>query len=264
LNRASGRRRVAGLLAAGLVIGVVGATLALPDDVADTTTPTTVPATTSTTAPTTTTTILDPATLNADGQELYALVQAGRASEYYVRFDLSGSSLPPSATSTSLEIWRSGPRLRQDTTLEDATGITHGINLGGPDGTITCREQPGLEVSCRQDSTTPLPPDADFLSSIMERLSGAEIVTREDSIAGVPARCFVLDGDVAANRSEVCLSATGVPLVVEVPGLRARANETTTAVDPAVFVPPAPVSGPSETTTLSTTIDTIVTPTTTG
>jgi len=253
---------VAGLLAAGLIIGLVGATLAIPDDksTTETTTPTTSSASTSTTAPSTTTTILDPATLGADGQELYALVQAGRASDYYVRFELSGTSLPPTATSTLLEIWRSGPRLRQDTTLEDATGVTHGTNLGGPDGTVTCREQPGLEMSCRQDSTVPLPPDADFLSSIMERLSGAEIAAREDTIAGVPARCFVLDGDVAASRSELCLSATGVPLVVEVPGLRARATETSAAVDPAVFVPPAPVSGPSETTTLSTTIDTIITP----
>ena len=254
------RVRLGALIAAFIIIGLVGATLAIPsDDTRNTTTETSEPADTSTTEPSTTTTVLDPSRLGPEGQEVYALVQAGRASDYYVRFDLSGANLPPSATSTSLEIWRSGPRLRQDTDLVDATGTTHGSNLGGPDGTITCRQQPGLELTCRQETTTPLPADADFLSSIMERLGGAEIVARDDTIVGVAVRCFVLDGDTEANRSEVCLSATGVPLLVEVPGLRARAEETRNdPVDPAVFVPPAPVSG--ESTTLSTTIDTIVTP----
>jgi hypothetical protein len=263
LSRATKRQRVAGLVAVVILIGLVGATLAVPGDDSDGASSTTTagPSTTTTTAPVTTTTVLDPSTLGPEGQELYALVQAGRGSDYYVRFQLSGSSLPIGASNAALEIWRSGPRIRQDTRLDEAAGVTHGANFGGPDGTVTCREQPGLELACRQDSTAPLPPEADFLSSIMERLSGAAIVARDDTVIGVPARCFVLDDRTPANRSEVCLTAGGVPLVVEVPALRAEALETAGAVDPTIFVPPAPVSGPAESTTLSTTIDTTVTPT---
>lgn len=266
MSRHGNRNRVAGLIAVVILIGLVGATLATPneDDSGAATTPTTAaPTSTTTTAPTTTT-VLDPATLGADGKELYALVQAGRASQYYVRFQLSGSSLPLSATSAFLEIWRAGPQLRQDTKLEEAAGVTHGANFGGPDGTVTCQEQPGLELSCRQDSTEAVSPGDDFLSSVMDRLSGAEIVGRDDTVIGLAVRCFVLDGGNATDRSEICLTAGGVPLVVEVPGLRADALETSGTVDPGIFVPPAPVSGPSESTTLSTTLDTTVTPSTAG
>jgi hypothetical protein len=258
LKRATKRRQVGGLIAAGLIIGLFAATLALPDSNTDPNTTTTVEADSTTTTVAPTTTVLDPANLSLAGQELYALVTAGRGSTYRVRFELTGSSLPIGATGTTLEIWRSGPQLRQDTTIEDQSGVTHGYNFGGPDGTVSCQQQPGIELTCQQSSTTPFPPENDFLSSIMGLLSEAEIVPRDDTVLDRAARCFLLDEDIEAERAEICLTPEGAPLIVEVPGLRADAVELTMTVDPSDFTPPAPVSGQS--TTLSTTIDTVITP----
>jgi hypothetical protein len=239
-------RQIGGVVVILIVIGVVGATLVVPTDSSSTTTTTLPPeGTTSTDPPTTTTTQLDPAKLGPEAKELYDRVQAGRAAGYHVRYQLSGTALPQSASAATLEIWRSGPRIRQDTRLEGAEGTTHGANLGGPDGTVTCQEQPGLAMSCQQDSTEPFPADQDFLSTVIDRIGGAEVTHRDDEVNGIAARCYELDASTD-RRAELCLDAGGVPLVVDVAGLRAVVLEASPTVDPAVFTPPAPVSGPSD------------------
>lgn len=241
------RPLVPALIGVVIMLGLVGATLVTPRSSggpSTTASTTTTDPTTTTTAVPTTTTVLDPTTLGPEGQELYQLVQTGRAGQYHVRFQLSGTSLPATATSAFLDIWRSGALVRQDTRLEETSGVTHGANIGGPDGTISCQEQPGLAMACQRLSSDPLPPEDDFLSSIMQRLSQAAIEARDDEIAATPVRCFVLDGDDTVNRSELCLTAAGVPLRVDVVGLKADALELQGEVDPAIFEPPAPVSEP--------------------
>jgi hypothetical protein len=242
-------RQVAGMVTILIVLGVVGATLVVPTDNSSTTTTTLPPeGTTSTEAPTTTTTKLDPSKLDSEAKALYDHVQAGRAAGYHVRYQLSGTSLPQTASSATLEIWRSGPRIRQDTVLQGEDGTTHGANLGGPDGTVTCQEQPGLAMSCQQDSTEPFPADQDFLSTLIDRISVAKVTHRDDEVNGTKATCYELDA-TTDNKAELCLDAAGVPLVVDVAGLRAVVLEASPIVDPAVFTPPAPVSGPSTATT---------------
>jgi hypothetical protein len=238
-------RQLAGVVTILIVLGVVGATLVVPTD-SDSTTTTTLPpeGTTSTDPPTTTTTKLDPDQLGPEARELYDRVQAGRAAGYHVRYQLSGTALPQTASAATLEIWRSGARIRQDTRLDGPDGTTHGANLGGPDGTVTCQEQPGLAMSCQQDSTEPFPADQDFLSTVLDRISEAQVTHRDDEVIGTQARCYELDASTD-RRAELCLDGGGIPLVVDVAGLRAVALEASPTVDPAVFTPPAPVSGPS-------------------
>lgn len=198
---------------------------------------------TTTTAPATTTT-LNPATLSPVGQELYALIQTGRAGKYHARYALTGSGVPPTATAATLEVWRDGGRVRQETRLEQPSGASHTINIGGPEGTISCNEQPGITLACQQVSKDPLKPDDDFLAAITDRLSPtATIDVRDDTIGSAAVRCYVVNAADATNKAEVCLDAAGVPLRLDSGGLNAVLDARDDAVDPSLFLPPAPVSG---------------------
>ena len=90
------------LVAFGLLAGTLAFTNANDSTTASTNGSTSTTATT--VAPTTTT--LDPTKLPPTGQDLYALIQSSRTSEYHVRYQLSGSSVPTIATSAALEGWR--------------------------------------------------------------------------------------------------------------------------------------------------------------
>jgi hypothetical protein len=216
----------------------------------DTTSTTAVKTITTPPAPSTT---VDPATLDGAAKELYTLVQTGRASRYHVVFTLSGPSLTQDTTEAVLEVWRDGARIRQDTKLTDARGTTHGTNIGGPNGTIVCQEQVGVPLACQQQTTGPLDPNSDLLTTITDRLGATTVEARDDTVLGGPARCFTLDKANAANTADLCLTPQGAPVTIDTAGLKAVATKLDTTVDDSSFVPPAPVSGP-ETTVLNSTV----------
>ena len=237
------RRKAAAIITIIAMLGLVAGTLAFASSNGTTTSTQASSTTTTSTLPVTTTT-LDPSKLPPVGQDLYTLIQAGRASQYHVRYLLSGTAVPTTATTAILEVWRSADQVRQETRLEEPTGVTHSINIGGPSGTVACQEQPNVALSCQQVSTDPLRPDDDFLASITDRLGAAATIdVAPSTVDDLAARCFVLDAADTTNRSEVCLTDAGVPLRVDSGGLTATADAVDTAVDPSVFVPPAPVSG---------------------
>jgi hypothetical protein len=245
-SRRSARRKGVAVAVIGL-FGVVAAAAGFAQisgsgDASGSTTTTIALTSTTSTVPGPTTTV-DPATLAPDAKELYDLVHAGRATTYHVRFTLSGSSLTSDTTGATLEVWRSGPRIRQDTTLDDNRGHTHGANIGGPEGTITCQEQSNIPLTCQQESTAPVGSDADLLSTITQRLGSAVVVARDDVVLDRAVRCFDLDKDTAQTATSVCLTSEGVPLSLSAAGLQATATLVDAAVDDSTFVPPAPVSG---------------------
>jgi hypothetical protein len=238
------QRKTAGLITLVALFGLLAGTLAFTN-ASDSTTASTngsTSTTATTVAPTTTT--LDPTKLPPTGQDLYALIQSSRTTEYHVRYQLSGGSVPTTATSAALEVWRSPGQIRQETRLEEPSGVTRSVNIGGPTGTVSCQEQPNVSLVCQQVSTDALQPQDDFLASITDRMGAAKSFTvNPTNLNGLDARCFVLDDTDPATRAEVCLTDTGVPLKVDSNGLVATAEVVEDVVDPSVFVPPAPVSG---------------------
>jgi hypothetical protein len=238
------RRKTAGLITLVALFGLLAGTLAFTN-INDSTT-TSASGSTSTTATTVapTTTTLDPTKLPPTGQDLYALIQSSRANQYHVHYQLSGASVPTTATSATLEIWRVPGQIRQETLLVEPTGITRSVNIGGPSGTVTCSSQPNVALVCQQVSTTALQPQDDYLASITDRLAAATSFTvNPTTIAGIAARCYVLDDALPATRAEACFTDAAVPMKLDTNGLVATADLAEDVVDPSVFVPPAPVSG---------------------
>lgn len=223
----------------GLLVGSLAATTGSSSTSSST-------STTTTTAPATTTTV-DPATLTGAARELYDRVTAGRSGTWHVQYVLTGSAVPSDATAAALEIWRAGGQLRQETRLEQPTGLTHSVDIGGPTGTVACAEKPGAPLSCQQVSVQPLGADQDVLTGILEQLGPAPVTVRDDSIAGVAARCYDIAGGGSAASgaagATVCVTAEGVPVSFTSDGLVATATLVGTDVDPSLFSPPVPLAG---------------------
>lgn len=255
-----------GLVIIVVLLALVSATLVIPESSSPSdasSTSTTIAGSTTTAAPTTTTEPFDPAKLGGDARAAYELVQLGRSGQYRVRFQQSGEGMPPAVTAAFVEIWRSGALIRQDSTHTEVGGVTRSLSFGGPDGIVSCLEQPGIAMNCQQTDPRPHSGDDDFLTTIVSLLPRSTITTSDRTIAGIPGRCFLVNGGSATSErgGEICLSAAGVPLLVDVQRVTVEALEVSNTVAPSDFTPPVPVSG---ITTQSTTIDTVITPSSAG
>lgn len=213
--------------------------------------------TTSSTLPTTTTLPLDPSTFSAEGQAMYALVQAGRAASYHVVFAVTQPDA--SISQPVLEEWRTQTQVRDDATYVHGGQTFHGVNLGGPTGSIGCQtSQDSSALTCTRASAIAIGADDDIMGAITQMLPSATVVEVDDTILGMAAKCYRINGfdpattttTVAASSSppaptapsgELCLSSTGAPLRVQANGIVETATKLETSVDSSIFEPPAPV-----------------------
>lgn len=235
IRRRRGVRVAAALVAGGFVATLVGGALATGGRGGETASSTST--TTTTTSPrSTSTTELDRAALSAEAQELLALIDRGRGSTYHARYTIRSSSLSEGAAVADLEVWRSGQRIRQDTTFEDASGFTRASAFGDQTGTITCRQRTGEEWDCQPESPEPHDPTDDFVQGVLELLADATVTVTDATVGPFAGRCFVLQ---SAQRAEVCIDTNGVPLRIDAGGSTYEASVVDAIVTDADFVPPA-------------------------
>jgi hypothetical protein len=183
--------------------------------------------------------VLDPSTLSPVGQELLALVTAGRSARFHAVYELTGDELPQNLTSpATLEVWRSSSSIRQDSEIVEARGATRRVGIGTPEGTVSCQEAPDVPLQCQQVSTDPVDPTDDFVAQAIDSLGSAEVTVRDETIDGYSARCYVLLSE--GKRQELCLTPAGVPLLIDTDGLRGELSSLSETFDDSVFVPPAP------------------------
>jgi hypothetical protein len=105
----------------------------------------------------------------------------------------------------------------------------------------------------------PIGADDDVMGSITQLLPSATVTEVDDTILGMPAKCYRINGfdpatttttvassssttTTVANRGELCLSATGAPLRLQANGIVEVATKLETSFDSSIFQPPAPVS----------------------
>lgn len=215
------------LLAGAAVAGFVA--LALGDDppedrrdeVSDTTTTTAAP-------------------LDEAAQELLARLEAGRAAPVHVR--LEDTAATAEGTSTTVEIWRDGDRVRQDLVLV-APGVRTELRAFQlPDGNVICQRAGEAEWQCEGaiSTATENGEPAGIVEAAAANLEGAEVTTSDEEILDRPVRCYAIEG--ASGASSMCVTDDGVPMRLGVQGQELTATAVDDVVDASVFEPPAEVT----------------------
>jgi hypothetical protein len=185
---------VAGILA-GIVIGVIVSNDDGGDDRATT-------STTSTSAP----------ALHRDARELLAALDTGRRATFHAHYDVVPAGDEGKSQSIEIEVWRNADRVRQDTITSGGTqdGRVAAFFLG--DEVTACNEPVGGSWTCRPAARGQQSgPDA-LLSELTDQLAGISVRATDDTVAGIPSRCYLLE--IPLDAAKVCVRADGVPTLI--------------------------------------------------
>jgi hypothetical protein len=187
--------------------------------------------------------------LPSDVADLLADAAGVPAATFEVTYDLGG---PSGGTAV---LTQDPPRRRVDLhTQIDGDDVTRTL-ITDRDETTVCERAAG-RWTCRAGSSSDAAPGA-FGADQVEQVVG-DLKTAKDaytfrvaerSVAGVEARCLVTElkpgkqptPDLGA-KGTLCISAAGVPLLVETPAASLRALKYTTHVPGAAFDAPAEVT----------------------
>ncbi len=176
--------------------------------------------------------------LNAGGAELVQLLAVGRSGTYHATYAIRGGDL---GGESSIEVWRDGDRVRQDTVLrtDDGTEVqTAGIRVD--DSTISCTKRGDEPWSCGEAETDGSETN-DLFGSVEAQLEGVDVTARDDEVDGRAARCF--DFVTVDGAGSACLTPEGVPLVFSAGDASIELVELDDTVPSEVFTPPAEPGG---------------------
>lgn len=179
------------------------------------------------------------AEIDAEGQELLALLEAGAELTYHATYTVEGD---PAVIGNELriEVWRSDGRVRQDMyqTTDRAVIETASFLLAGEQA-VSCQRIDQSEWRCARQSSTDELTASGMFGNIARELEGADVLATDEEVAGRPARCFSL----TAPSGEVsqCVSEEGIPLRLRGGGAELRLSELSDDVPEDIFTPPADV-----------------------
>ena len=222
------------------LVALVGGSLAVGGGTSSTTTTTRAPASTSTSAATTTT--IDPAKLSPEAKELEAFAAKSRGGTYHVHFQVSGDGLGKDVTAATVDVWRDGARLRQDTSQTTTTGVSTSQIYSDASGVVQCLTAPGSAVTCQRVSAQP--DAADDIVTGVEAIvnTGSSVSAKDDTVLDAPARCFDIAAGIPDSAGSVCFTPTGTPVRLVTPHFALSLVSVDAAVDDATFTPPAPAT----------------------
>lgn len=174
--------------------------------------------------------------LDDAGSELVALLEAGRQGRHHARYELSGDELEGEST---IEVWRDGDRVRQETELRTADGEvarTAAVTTG--DTTVACSRVGEEPWSCAEAETeTAEDSSGDVFGTVEQQLRGVEVAASDDEVAGRQVRCFEFSATDGAGRA--CVTPDGVPVLVSIGSSEIRLAALDDDVPGDVFTPPA-------------------------
>jgi hypothetical protein len=169
-------------------------------------------------------------------RELLDLLEAGRALTFHAVYETSSTD-PEAPGAVTVEIWRDGGRVRQDSVVEAAGQRVHTAAIREPDGTVTsCLQRDGEAWSCGAAGGAP---EGDLFGSVTAQLEGATVTVTDERIGDLAVRCFTIVDAVSQSASELCLTPDGIPVRISA-GEEAVLDMTSLErqVDSAVFTPP--------------------------
>jgi hypothetical protein len=181
-----------------------------------------------------------------DTAELAALLAQGRAATYHATYRTSGGA-DAAVEGTTLEVWRDGGRLRQDTTatIEGQAVQTSSFLQDGEAivcSTAAAAATDGDGWACSSSTPTGAQEDGVF-GSVHQQLAGSSVTARDAEVDGEAARCFAFSGP--EGDGELCVTLDGVPASIAMGGVRIELADLEDAVPADAFdLPAEPVSVP--------------------
>ena len=211
-----------GAVVAGAVVGILSA---LADDREGPSGP----ATTTTTA----------APVSAAGNDLISRLDKGRGLGLHVRYEPPADTVTEGTGAVSVELWRSGGRVRQDLVLLASGQRTEVRAFDLDDGNVLCQRPAEGAWRCvrtRSVATEEGRP-ASLIDAAVAGLAGAQVTTSKDSILGSAVTCYAIAGGTGPGK--LCVTADGVPLRLAVGGQELTATVVERQVVADVFDLPA-------------------------
>lgn len=179
-----------------------------------------------------------PGPLDPEARELIDLVTRGRSQTVHARYRSTGDT--PASGAVTVEVWRKGGRIRQDTEIRMDGRVVRTAAIQGPrpDEVVICQRRDDEPWRCsRADEAAPAT-TGDLLDQVVADLTGRDVEARDAEVAGVKARCFIITG--AGRVGEACTTPQGVTVRVGVEGRALELIHLDTEVADDLFRPPVP------------------------
>ncbi len=162
------------------------------------------------------------------GEELGALVEAGRHVDYHAVYDVTDPALPEGLVQ-SVEVWRKGELFRSDIVERAANGNRRQTSISGGAVARSCETVNGVQT-CETADAVPGDLPSAFIRALLTAEDRPEVIARDDDVAGYVARCFEAD-----DVGELCLAEDGVMLKLVLQGATVLASRIVDEVPDAAF-----------------------------
>ena len=177
-----------------------------------------------------------PAALSAEGREAIDLMQRGLDATYHARYQSAIADPRAQGTVMTMDVWRKGTLTRQELAVQAQSVKTRSDTFQLPPNTVHCTQVADRPWSCEPPAETK-PSDAPEVT-IRAELARGSIKARDDTIGGVPVRCFTFPA--GGELTETCLMGDGVAARLVTPSSRFELAAFTSDVPDDAFVVPAP------------------------
>lgn len=176
--------------------------------------------------------------LSGDALELAVALNAARDMNYHARYEATRTDSEGTRTDVVVEVWRRNPLARRDFTVTGGGRQVASREYKTADGKLGCLDTTPDEVddfACTDASDTSSDPAAPAFGA-GDPHSG-DVVARDDTVAGSPARCFRVSVPDEAPV-DVCFDPAGVPVLVDDGDYRLLRTAVDGDVSDDDFVPP--------------------------
>jgi hypothetical protein len=146
----------------------------------------------------------DPDPADDPANELAALAARRSSATFHARYQVSLPEL--GSEDLRAVVWQQPPMLRHDLDLAAGGGVEHLSTIFDGERSARCTKVDDDAWSCDEEA-----PSRSEVESLFATVAGAldgEVEVRDDTVAGVSARCFT--GQDAGRIEEVCVTPDGV------------------------------------------------------
>jgi hypothetical protein len=177
--------------------------------------------------------VLPPQDVVAGGQ-LRDLLLHGEQVTHHATYSVTGDPAKVQGLQ-SLDVWRRGTSLREDSLTRAGTQTVHTISLQLPSGSVLCVQTNTQPWSCQKQGapkgTNPSSP-AGLLTGV-PNVSGQIVTTDKSVVDGRPVQCFTVTSLL------MCVTEDGIPAKISSPDISYQLTALQTTVGDDVFKPPA-------------------------
>jgi hypothetical protein len=157
-----------------------------------------------------------PTALSPQGLELVDLLKKGLDATYHARYQSAVADPRAQGTQMTMDVWRKGQLSRQEVAVQAKSTRTRSDTFQLPPRSVECTQAGDGPWACKPPSYAT--PGAAPEVKIEEALGRGAIDVRDETIGGLPTRCFTFPA--GGDLSETCLMNDGVVARIVTPSSR--------------------------------------------